>query len=142
MKLPSFSIHEYIKWSAKDEEGEYNHVGQIIALDETKVTFRTKHGVMSIEYTNGEFEKTKAIKLDDPTPGPRIPVTSARAPIVIQTRRRDPNAATKLERAMELYQSLTDKTRKNVIKVLIDQLGMTPAGASTYQAICKKKYPS
>lgn len=142
MKVPNFSIHEYIKWTSKDEEGEYTHTGQIVGLDETKVTFRTKAGVMSIAYDEGDFEKMKAFKLDDPTPAPRLLVTSARTPVIIQNRRRDPNVATKLDRAQELYQTLTDKTRKSVIKTFIEQLGMTPAGASTYQAICKKKYPS
>lgn len=140
MKVPNFSIYDYIKWTHADDQGEFSHQGQIVALDEQRATFRTKAGVMSVDYSEGSFEKIKAIKLDDPDPAPRTPITATREPIVIVQRRRELKLDTKLAKAFELYQKLEDKSRKNTIKVFTEQLGMTPAGASTYQAICKKKF--
>lgn len=140
MKVPNFLIHEFIKWTTKDDQGEFSHQGQIILLDETKVMFHTKLGVMTVDYNDGEFEKIKALKSDELETAPRVPVTPTREPIAIVARRRELKMDTKLAKAYDLYQKLEDKSRKHVIKMFTEQLGMTPAGASTYQAICKKKF--
>lgn len=140
-KVSDLSIWDSIKWTATDTEGEYNHQGNIVGLDERHVTFQTQHGVMSVEFVAGTIEKVKAIKFEGEEHPPRLAVSTTRAPIPIAAKaKRDPKTGTKLDRAFELYQGLTDKSRKNAIKTFTEQLGMTPAGASTYQAICKKKF--
>lgn len=48
-----------------------------------------------------------------------------------------PEHGSKLERAVELYKQATDKSRKAIIELFVKELGMTPAGASTYQNKCK-----
>lgn len=139
MKIPNFLIHDCIKWTQTDEKGEFVHQGQVVVLDETKVSFRTSIGVMTVDYTVGSFEKIKNWKLEDNAP--RILVTATREPTEIVQRRRELKTDTKLAKAQELYQKLEDKSRKAVIKAFIENLGLTPAGASTYQAICKRKFP-
>lgn len=43
-----------------------------------------------------------------------------------------PKAPSKAQLAREIYAAAVDKSRKVVTKMFIDQLGLTPAGASTY----------
>ncbi len=45
---------------------------------------------------------------------------------------------TKLERARAIYKANADKSRKEIIQLFVTELNMTPAGASTYHAQCKK----
>lgn len=47
-------------------------------------------------------------------------------------------SGTKLERAKELYKANAEKSRKEIIELFVKELNMTPAGASTYHAQCKK----
>lgn len=49
-----------------------------------------------------------------------------------------PGAGTKMERAIEIYKNMPGATRQQIIDAFVSQLGMTPAGASTYQYNCKK----
>lgn len=50
-----------------------------------------------------------------------------------------PAAGSKLERAIEIYKSMPGASRQQIIQAFVSQLGMTPAGASTYQNTVKKK---
>ncbi len=45
----------------------------------------------------------------------------------------------KADRALAIYQAAPDKSRKVIIALFIDQLGMTSAGAATYLQNIKKK---
>lgn len=49
-----------------------------------------------------------------------------------------PAAGTKMERALEIYKNMPGASRQQIIDAFVSQLGMTPAGASTYQYNCKK----
>jgi len=53
------------------------------------------------------------------------------------TKVRKHRAGTKYEAAVSIYKSVSDKTRKDVIQLFVEKLNMTPAGASTYYAMCK-----
>lgn len=44
----------------------------------------------------------------------------------------------KMDKAKVLYAELEDKTRKNVIAQFVEQIGLTPAAASTYYYNIKK----
>jgi hypothetical protein len=46
----------------------------------------------------------------------------------------------KRDKAEELYQKSEDKSRAHMIKVFMEQIDMSQAGASTYYANCKKKF--
>lgn len=46
----------------------------------------------------------------------------------------------KREQAIELYGKLVGKSRKEVIEAFVTDLGMTPAGASTYYQNCKSNW--
>jgi hypothetical protein len=48
-------------------------------------------------------------------------------------------SGTKLERAHAIYKANADKSRKEIIQLFVTELNMTPAGASTYHAQCKKR---
>lgn len=51
-------------------------------------------------------------------------------------------APSKMDQAKAIYQNLEDKSRKNVCKVLMEQLDMTAAGSSTYTQLLKKWFES
>ncbi len=53
------------------------------------------------------------------------------------TKVRKHRAGTKYEAAVAIYKDASDKTRKDVIQLFVEKLNMTPAGASTYYAMCK-----
>ena len=49
-----------------------------------------------------------------------------------------PESGSKLEQALQLYTTLTDRSRKNTIQVFIDKLGFSANTASTYENKVKK----
>lgn len=49
-----------------------------------------------------------------------------------------PGAGTKMERAIDIYKAMPGASRQQLISAFVDQLGMTPAGASTYAYNVKK----
>jgi len=119
---------DFIKWTSTDEEGAFSHVGRVLEVTDTNVTFETKMCVMTVPLTDGTFESAKAFKIDTPVAQPTAPKQKAKAT----------KTGTKLERAVVIYRQMKDATRKELIEAFVKQLDMTPAGASTYAAQVRK----
>ncbi len=119
---------DFIKWTSKDDEGTFSHVGQIISQNETWIEFKTKEGVMCVKRTDGKFEPHAAIELK----------CEQKAKPTIDAVKRDVKAGSKLEQCIEIYKTMRGATRKELIAAFVEKVHMTEAGASTYAAQVKK----
>lgn len=121
-------IGDFIEWTSQDEEGKFTHVGKVLSVDDNEVELLTKVGTMTVPLDDGSFKKTKPIKLADIT---EVMAKVKKEIAVAKT-------GTKLERAVVLYRNMKDATRQKLIKAFVEELDMTPAGASTYAAKVRK----
>lgn len=67
---------------------------------------------------------------------PAQTVVQSAAQPAAQTGRTQP---TKIQRALEIYLAAPEKRRKVIVERFMKELDMTPAGASTYYMIVKKR---
>lgn len=83
-------------------------------------------------------QKTKVeVKAEEPKA--EKPKKEKKAKVVAEKTAKGPS---KMDQAKAIYQNLEDKSRKNVCKVLMEQLDMTAAGSSTYTQLLKKWFES
>lgn len=67
-------------------------------------------------------------------------VNETKRPKVTKPKAEKSTAPSKAQQAYDIYAKAVDQSRKAMMKVFIEQLGLTPNGASTYVANCKKKF--
>lgn len=82
-------------------------------------------------------ETVTEVKADEPKA--EKPKKEKKAKVVAEKTAKGPS---KMDQAKAIYQNLEDKSRKNVCKVLMEQLDMTAAGSSTYAQLLKKWFES
>lgn len=82
-------------------------------------------------------ETAVEVKADEPKA--EKPKKEKKAKVVAEKVNKGPS---KMDQAKAIYQNLEDKSRKNVCKVLMEQLDMTAAGSSTYAQLLKKWFES
>lgn len=121
-------VGEFIKWTGKEDGESFSYVGQIISINEVWVEFQTPIGKVCVKRTDGKFEAAEPIALE---------VEKVKVPKADKAKR-DPKTGTKLEQAIVIYKAMDEPTRAKLIEAFVTQLGMTPAGASTYAAQVKK----
>jgi hypothetical protein len=131
----------HLKFEIKDQDQTVSYIGQLIKKTKTRVTFETKFGTMDLPVEelvslvqvneNDYIESQGPVKEKEPT-------------IIHQDRphgHREGNS--KMNRAIELYKSMmvngVHPKRKDVIDQFVSVIGMTPAGASTYQNTIKSQ---
>jgi hypothetical protein len=123
---------QFIKWSTED----FSHVGMVVSFGE-RVTMLTEEGEMSFDQTDGKIEAVRRPSKFSVEAGIHK-VKEAAAAAAKPTRK--PKAGSKKELALEMFKKLDElPTRKEGIKMLVEQLEMTEAGASTYFAMIKKE---
>ena len=89
-----------------------------------------------VVWTDGDgIEKLEKLLNREIKPEPKK-VQPAPTPVIEQPKPQQPQNGTKLERAKALFDAT--KSRKEMIAIFVAELNMTPAGASTYHAQCKK----
>lgn len=136
--MTKFKKGTFIKWTSKDDEGTFSHVGQVISHKAGMIVFQDKMGgEMGVPEDEGTFTKARKPK----TWTAKRPAPAAKAAPAPKRKRRSSGKATKKEQAMTLYRDLVEKGHgKDVfIQRLQDVLGMTPAGATTYYYNCKRE---
>ena len=115
------NIGSTVKWTTPEDivVGTLAIYGKRIAID-------TVHGRMEFNSGDGTVEPCEdTVALTTPC------VEPARVDKAVRT-------GTKLEQARVIYAEMVGASRKAVIERFCAELNMTPAGASTYQALCKK----
>lgn len=145
---------DFVKWTALAEDGKpCSYIGKVQLAGDV-IIFETPFGTMHVPKTDGKFEE-----VDEPDDWmkqmlDRQAARDAHAAELeaeqSETRRRvskrpsgkakqlQPKQGSKLAQALDLYKHSKDKSRKHIIELFVKELKMTPAGASTYQATCKK----
>lgn len=118
-------IGDFIKWTGQDEDGKFSHTGKIVSLNDVWVEFQTPVGLMCVKRTE-KLEPAQPVAL------------KSEAKPKVEAAKREPGTGTKLERAVAIYKAMTEPTRQKLIEAFVAQLGMTPAGASTYAAQVRK----
>ena len=126
-----------IKWVSKDDQGRFEHVGIILNTSPTHITINTQFGEIIIPSDDGTITPYDGIVNLKPQPITQSTTTTK------STKKQ--RSGTKKEKALSLYKNMTSgdgthPTRKLFIQTLISSLNMTPAGASTYAAMCKKHF--
>ena len=133
-------IGDFVKWTSTDESGTFSHRGQVIDLTDTIVVLNTTEGRMGVRLEDGKFTKTRKFDLPDvqPVVKPKARKTKSKKTGAAKRPSGQPREGSKLAQAIEIAKSLETVDRKTLIAAFVDQLGMTPAGASTYASNVKK----
>lgn len=121
---------DFIKWTSEDEEGKFSHVGQVISSNDTWIEMKTEYGTMCFRRKDGTVEPHAPVEFKNKSDSKPKPTVDAP--------KRDVKAGSKLERCIEVYKTMRNATRKELIAAFVEQVGMTEAGASTYAAQVKK----
>lgn len=135
----------YIQFAIKDNDQSVSYVGQLIKRTQQRIEVKTKQGVLGLPVSDIIDLKVVDEQAYSTSPGiekDNSVVYESRTITNKPTQHRE--GSTRLNQALEIYQSLmTDNqhpARQSVIQSFVEQIGMTPAGASTYQQICKKHF--
>lgn len=121
---------QFAKWSTE----EFTHVGMVVSFGES-ITMLTEEGEMTFNADDGSVEAVRRPKNFSVEAGINKVKEEA-----AKSAKPAPKAGSKKARAIELFSNLDElPTRKEGIKMLVDELGMTEAGASTYFAMVKKE---
>lgn len=142
-----FTKNQFIRWTSKDDEGTFSHVGQVISHKNGMIIFAdAMGGEMGVPEDEGKFEvvrkpRTWADKaLGTGVDGkPRDPKRVAKN-IRKARKARKSGEPTKKELALQLYRDLAGKGHGKAVTVqrFQDVLGMSLAGATTYYYNCKR----
>ena len=138
-----FEKNSFIKWSSSDEAGSFFIVGEVMAVEDDVVTFADEEGmVYGVPVDDSRFTSIKkpknwrgkviSVESIKPTTTPAKPKAK---------RTRSTNGSTKLEQVVALLRadSTLVNNRKMAIDKIVEQIGMTSAGASTYFSNAKKQ---
>ena len=129
----------WLKWTSSDEEGSFSHTGVVGACNDKMVILDTPVGMISCNVDDdGTFTEVKKPKNALTTvetvvlPSPATPaVTNGLKPLSACSDRVKESVSVVMTAGPGL-------TRKAYIEALVEQIGMTPASASTYYNTSKK----
>lgn len=127
-------MSDYIKWTHEDGF----EVGQTVSLsigEDRTITFSNAKGLFEVPLSDGKFEeisKETFIQLNHgETPVRDVPTKDT------TPKPKSVKSGSKKEQAIALYKANSGMSRKELIELFIRELGMTPAGASTYVHLAK-----
>jgi hypothetical protein len=126
LKLKGFAT-----FADKDENDEkFSYTGQIVALDQKSITLDTGSALMTFPRSEENLFSTAK----------RPKGWKERAPVEVQPKKTKKVAtgATKRELVEKLVLVNPKLTRKEHIDLVVKEIGMTPAGASTYVSYARK----
>lgn len=129
-----FKKDTFIKWSAKDESGSYEYIGQFKMMHGDTVIFDTAEGMMGVHKEDGTF--TEAKKPKGWSKGKSTmhavpkPVVAAKAPA----------KGSKMDKAITITKDLYGKGhgKDATVQRIMDVCEMSKAGATTYFYSAKK----
>lgn len=133
----------FVRWASLDEtKSTIKFDGRIASIGNNIVVLVTDHGIMGIPVDDGTFEPIRKpknfqdVKIVKEVPAKKPATSIVRTP-------RESNGVSKKDRAFQSYRDLKcllaqdgmEPTRKVVVDMFVRDLGMTPAGASTYASM-------
>lgn len=124
---------KFIRWTCKDDAGNFSHVGQVVSHANGLVTFVTQSdGVMSIPEDDGKFSKVRK---------PRswsVDVATVKSKSLKRKKKQTKGGVSKLDLVVELLRADPPVNRKDAISKIVDAGISTYAGASTHYNNAKK----
>lgn len=126
----------FVRFTANDpRDGKFSFVGQITAVTPETVSMEAEapYGTVGVENDPSKFtvaRKPRGWKTPEPVVAP------AKAKKSKKTRAK--RSGTKLDEVVVLVRENADLSRKELIALVVDKIGMTPAGASTYVSNARK----
>jgi hypothetical protein len=132
-----FERDTFIKWTGKDESGKFSYTGQVKMMHGDTVIFEDADGAMyGVHKNDGVFESIVKPK------NWNRPKSVMAKPIEVKPKKikKTSGSPTKLDQVIALLKAnknLIDN-RKAAIEKIVAEVGMTPAGASTYFSNAKK----
>lgn len=133
-----FERDSFVKWTGKDESGSYSYTGQVKMMHGDTVIFEDNEGlVYGVHKDDGMFQEVKKPKgWNRPKSVMGTPFTPKK-----EKKRKKADGPTKKEQALILVRDTWGKGHgKDVaIQRIIDVLGMSKAGATTYFYAAKKQ---
>ncbi len=124
--MPLFQPNDFIRWSSKDEEGNFSHIGEVISCTEDTVVFYGDGYEFTVPLNDGKFAKARRPK-DWSVDAPRVEIPPSTPPA---KKPRAGKTGSKKERARIIFQNETE--RSAIIARFQSELDMSPAGAATY----------
>lgn len=119
----TIQTNSFVRWSFED--GSYD--GEVLAVTNSRIILQTDVGIIGVDQNDGEFKQIKR-----PANKPVTKLVKIVEPV------RETVRGSKKELAMAIYNANKDEPKSHVVELFVKQLGMTPAGASTYYYNCKK----
>jgi hypothetical protein len=133
--MNKFNKGQFIRWTGKDNDGKFNHVGQVISHNKGTITFATADGTIGVSEDDGKFEvckKPRNWSIAKPV------IENKPVPIVKAKRTRSKNGESKIDLVVELLRNDPPVDRKDAIAKIVAAGITTEAGASTYYNSAKK----
>jgi hypothetical protein len=140
-----YEVNSFVKWTGED--GGFSYVGQIKHFDGETYSIDTEYGIMGVPKDDGRIEQVSKPDWWQSDVITVTPVSDAKpkAPRKKSKRQRlKGGGPTKLDQVVHLLEGNPAllNNRKDAIVSIVEQLGMTPAGASTYYSNAKKRLTS
>lgn len=133
-------LNDTVKWTSIDKDGTFSYAGTVRRLEKDYVTISTKKGfVFSVKLNDGTFEVLD--HTDTSLDTSDVSVEQDTINDVGAKQIAEPKQGSKLERAMS-YLRTNQCSRKEMIAMLMVDLQMSEAGASTYYQLAKKRLAS
>lgn len=135
-----FQKNSFIRWTGKDDDGKFSYTGQIKMMHGDTVIFEDADGVAyGIHKDDGVFESISKPK------NWNRPKSVMLKPIEVEKPKKSikktDGGPTKLDQVVALLRAnpALINDRKKAIEKIVEEIGMTPAGASTYYSNAKKQ---
>lgn len=129
--------NSFIKWTSNDDNGKFFIVGQVKMVKNDTIIFEDEEGLMyGIPKDDGQLESIKKPKNWN-RPKSVVSEVPKTKPKKIK---KASGGKTKIDQVIDLLRANKDliNNRKAAIEKIVTEVGMTPAGASTYFAKAKK----
>ncbi len=131
----------HLKFEIQDNNQSVSYIGKLIKKTKTRVAFETKFGTMDIPVEELKSLTPVSETEFENSPGP---IKEKEPTIIHQDRPHGHREGdSKMNRAIALYKSMMvngeHPKRKDVIDAFVEHIGLTNAGASTYQNTIKNQ---
>lgn len=136
--MDNLKVGMFVKYTDHDEEGTFSHIGEIVEIGK-KISFDTGSAILSVPLEESNkfslIRRPKNWKSRGTAISPKLEKTQTTSQVVVRTKK----GGTKREQVEALVLANPEMSRKEHIDLVVKEVGMTPAGASTYVSEARKK---
>ncbi len=135
--MTDFSKGKWIEWTGSDDEGTFAHVGQVIASSKSFVTFAVPHGgELTVQKSDGSFKNVRKRKSAVAAIGENVRKREVAKKAAERATGKAPSV--KMMTVITLLKEHKPESRKAAIALIVEKVGMSAGGASTYYNTARK----